>query len=335
MTEFTLRPYEPGDEHAIVVAFNDVFRAVNGPGYVDRSLQTWNWLFRDNPAGHRIHLALTDDGTVAAQYAALPVRAHAPGGETVFCQIVDSFVRPEFRAGLKRPGLFIHTARAGLADWIARGDGLFWGLPVPQAKRISVRFLDYLEWRPLDYLCRDAGAGHDESTGRVEVSPVDDVPPGLEDLVARAASAHAVTQVRDASFLRWRYVQGPDGGYELYAARRGAELVGFLALRPAHELVPRACTLADWIVPAGEEEVADALLAVATARARAEDRACLMAVVPPDSEACRVFLARGFEVVPSARTTYRSIGVRATRSDLRPEALERGWWYTLGDTDLV
>jgi hypothetical protein len=61
-TGLVIRPYRPGDEHAILRTFNLVFREVCGPGYVDRTLAQWRWAWLDNPIGHRISLAVADDG---------------------------------------------------------------------------------------------------------------------------------------------------------------------------------------------------------------------------------------------------------------------------------
>ena len=54
--ELTIRPYQPGDEAKILETFNLVFREVCGPGYVDRTLEQWQWAYRDNPAGMRERL---------------------------------------------------------------------------------------------------------------------------------------------------------------------------------------------------------------------------------------------------------------------------------------
>jgi hypothetical protein len=40
-------------------------------------------------------------------------------------------------------------------------------------------------------------------------------------------------------------------------------------------------------------------------------------------------------VEPSTVTMERSIGLRIAQPGLTREVLERQWWYTLGDSDLV
>ncbi|HLU40580.1 MAG TPA: hypothetical protein VK081_14440, partial [Planctomycetota bacterium] len=87
MDSLVVRPYEPGDEHAILRSFNLVFGEMGGEGYVDRDLAAWRWAYLDNPAGMRVHVAVAPDGTIAGHYAALPVRAVTSVGPTVFAQI--------------------------------------------------------------------------------------------------------------------------------------------------------------------------------------------------------------------------------------------------------
>src|SRR5262245_65583865 len=76
----TVRPYRPGDEGAILEAFNEVFAEVfaSDPSRPPRTLEEWNWLFPGTPAGMRVWVAI--DGTrVAAHYASQPRRTRVNG----------------------------------------------------------------------------------------------------------------------------------------------------------------------------------------------------------------------------------------------------------------
>ena len=107
--ELEIRKYRPGDEGAILDTFNLVFREVCGAGYVDRTMAQWQWQYRDNPQGNRIWLAVAADGTVAAQYAGVPLLVDTPWGAKTFVHCVDSMTHPDWRQGLKRKGLFVLT----------------------------------------------------------------------------------------------------------------------------------------------------------------------------------------------------------------------------------
>jgi hypothetical protein len=332
---YEIREYRPGDEAGIVRSFNRVFREVCGPGYVDREPASWRWQFAHNPCGHRITLGFSADGEVAAQYAGVPQRMATSFGPAVFVHIVDSFVVPEHRAGLKRPGLFVTTAYPWFELCHRMGDAVLYGYPVKTAERIGQRYLEYKFLRSVDYLCRPAAEGSTEGPGSITVERVRDLPAGTDELAARVASRRGCMVERGARYLRWRYLDAPGAPYELHTAWRGGELAGLAVLRVRHELVPAACTIADWLVPDDDDEAVAALVAVATARARGSGRQTVMAVFADPSPEHAALRARGFAVVPSADLLERRLTHRIYHPRMTTEWLAEHWWYTLGDTDLV
>lgn len=331
-----IRPYQPGDEAGIVETFNLVFREVCGPGYVDRELPFWRWEFQDRGHGRRLSLAFAPDGRVAAQYAGVALPTHTEFGDTTFVHIVDSFVHPEFRAGLKRPGLFVETA----LPWFEAcdkefGDAVLFGYPVPTAERIGQRYLGYSRLRVVDYLCRETSAGEDRVPSGIVVERLLALGAEVDALCKRFLADKKCTTIRDAAYLKWRFVDVPNDQYELWAARRDDKLVGLMALRPRHELVPDSSCVADWIVPTDEEDAAAGLLATATRRARACGRKVLMTTfAEPTVENARL-RALGFSVVPSANWLERRLTHRIYHPRMTTEWLMDHWFYTLGDTDLV
>jgi hypothetical protein len=334
--QYEIRPYRPGDEDSILRGFNRVFREVCGPGYVDRGMEHWRWQFERNPAGARIWVGC-HGGEVAAHYGGVPQRFDTVFGERIFVHAVDSYVLPEHRAGLKRPGLFVTTARPWFDDCRDRGDALVYGYPVRVAERIGERYLGYTHVRIVDYLCRDAGAGSVAMPAAVEVARVHAVPADVDELYAAFAAERACLLRRDRRYLDWRYVEVPGGEttYELHAARRDGRLCGFMVLRPVHELVPGCCAIADWLCAPGDEEAFEALLATATRVARERGRQTLMAVFADPAPENASLRARGFEVVPSGTWLERRLGHNSFVPELPTGWLRENWWYTVGDSDLV
>lgn len=330
-----IRPYQAGDEAGIVATFNRVFREVCGPGYVDRALSFWEWEFQDRGAGRRISLALAADGRVAAQYAGIPLRTKTEFGDTTFVHIVDSFVHPEFRAGLKRPGLFIETALPWFEDCHQRQDAVLFGYPVPTAERIGQRYLGYDRLRVVDYLCRDASSGDIAGPRDVEVERLLVLGDEVDALVEVFLGDKRCTTRRDRSYLQWRYLDVPDSPYELWGARRHGELVGLLALRPRHELVPNSACIADLLTKTGDAEAVDALLALATRRTRQANRQILMTVLADPCAEHALLRARGFATVSSAQWLERRLTHRIYHPKITTAWLQEWWWYSLGDTDLV
>jgi hypothetical protein len=336
MSEITIREYAPGDEHEILKTFNLVFRETCGPGFVDRGMERWEWQFRRNPMGTRIMLAVAGDGTVACQYAGVPVRAHTRDGDVVFDQGVDSMVHPGFRRGLKKDGIFIPSAYAYFDRWgFSGGCALIYGYPVSAPWRIGQKYFEQKLVRVVDYLIRPAELGAASGPAGVEVVTVRRFGPDADRLWDEAKAELACAVTRDARYLDWRYADCPDVEYELLVARRAGVARGLAVLNATHEVVPGACTIADWLVPGGDRDVARALLAAATRTARARGRAVVMAVASEPHALHRFLLAEGFVATPSAAYLERRLGLRSFAERFTPEWVAEHWYYTLGDSDLV
>ncbi len=327
------RPYRTGDESGILSTFNRVFREVCGDGFVDREMGFWRWSFAECPSGQRIWLALADDGTVAAQYACVPHEVDSPFGTRTFLHTVDSMVHPDFRAGLKRPGLFVRLTREFQGACRARGDSLTYGYPVRSAERIGQRYLDYENLGVVDYLVRELDDVACPANVSVERVARFDVPGALRQQIANEQTC---ATRRDDTFLDWRYVRAPGAPYVILEARRAGDVTGYAVVRPRHELIPGACTIADWIVPSADHATRDALIAAAVDLAKEHERRVLMTVfaaVSPEFTAFRN--ACGFAVEPSKNTLERRMTIVHFGDEFTNEWLREHWWYTLGDSDLV
>ncbi|MBL9078854.1 MAG: hypothetical protein JNL08_15215 [Planctomycetes bacterium] len=334
--DLTIRPYRPGDEHGILATFNLVFREVCGGGYVDRTLEQWRWQYLDNPMGHRMSLAVAPDGTVVSQYAGVPVLADTPFGEQRFIHCVDSMSHPAWRAGLKRPGVFVITGLPFSAHSRRIGDAVLYGFPVDAAFRIGSRYLEYHFLRDIDFLIRDAKAPPPPA-GELTLAKVDTVPPDVGSLYERVRHEKRLLLRRDYRYLTWRYVQNPNrADYELWTAReRSGALRGLCVWKPGGGLVPDHATVADWL--AREDDVAahDALLHAVARGTAAAGKQGAVAVFPEWSAEWRAFEARGFVKTPSANWLQRRLVYLLTGSPLTADVLQRDWWYALGDSDLA
>lgn len=336
LPELTIRPYQPGDEHAILATFNRVFREVCGPSFVDRTLEQWRWQYLQNPMGHRMSLAVAPDGTVVSQYAGVPLRADTPCGEQIFVHCVDSMTHPEWRAGLKRPGAFVVTGLPFSAHSRRIGDAVLYGFPVDAAFRIGTRYLEYHFLRGIDFLIRDVALPPVPLPAGLTVERVHTVPGDIDGLYARVRREKRLLLRRDFGYLDWRYVQNPArADYELWTARRAGELVGFLVLKPGSGLAPDAATIADWMAAENDSGACDALLHAASRRAQQEGRQRLMTVFPEWSVEWRALEARGFVKTASANWLERRLVYLITGSPLTEPVLQTDWWYTLGDSDLA
>jgi len=335
LPELTIRLYRPGDEQRILETFNRVFREVCGEGFVDRTMEQWLWQYCDNPAGYRMSLAVAPDGTVVSQYAGIPVFVDSPWGELRFIHCVDSMTHPDWRKGLKRPGIFVITGLPFSARSRKIGDAVLYGFPVDMAWRIGNRYLEYHFLRIIDFLLRDKSLPELPCPEGIVCQQVSAIPGDLNAFYAKIRPEKQCLLRRDISYLDWRYVQNPlRQDYEFWAARRGEELCGFVVLKPKSELIPDSTIVADWLCSEQDEAVAAALLHVASRRARAAERT-LLAVFPEWSVEWRLFERSGFAKAPSGNWLERRLVYLITGTPITAEFLADSWWYTLGDSDLA
>ena len=281
-----------------------------------------------NPAGGRILVGVEGD-VVVSSYVAQPMRARVGGEDVYFSHVVDSMVHPEHRSGLKNPGLFVRTAEA-FFDRFGDMDAVHYGWPVERALRVGRRFLEYRVVREELALVRELGG---ESEGPPEgVVELEDPGPEVLALWERCSKGWEASAVRDADYLRWRFLENPRRSYTVLAAPEAdGSLAGLcvVGLDEMHSEGARA--LVDWLVPAGSEEVARSLEAAACARARAAGGAHLVASLPPWSADFLAFQERGWKV----QATPYSLCARSFDRRIDHDLLSRGWWLTLADGDLA
>ncbi len=314
-----IRPLRAADEASVLGTFREVFGAARTPA-------EWRWAFLRNPAGTRAWVAVEGD-RVVAQYAALPSRVWTGGEDRVFAQIVDSMSHPDRRGA----GLFVRTAEAFFdAHGGPDRDLVHFGWPVERAWRLGRRKLRYEAVRTQVALARELEPGPDAVPAGVEVlAEVDEQARWLYD---RCVGAWGASTVRDAEWLRWRYLEHPTHRYVLLGARDAAGVLRGLAVyRRASFGLPDLGVLVDWLVPPEEPEVGELLRAAAAARARADGAPALVAWLPEWSPWFDRFQRDGFRVHP---TDYLTVA-RNFHPRYRMEWLRAHWWYQPGDSDLV
>ncbi|MCE9592807.1 MAG: GNAT family N-acetyltransferase [Planctomycetes bacterium] len=326
MGDYTIRELQEGDVESLLAAFAHTFGS-----HAARTRAEWEWAFAKNPAGRRAFVAL-HSGNVVGQFAAIPERVWLDGRERIFAQGVDSFVLPEHRAGLKRPGLFVEIARACFAAYGGRErDLVYYGLPVEQAWRIGKRFLGYEVVRTELALARTLEPGPSAvlPRGVERLTRLDEQAKWLWD---RCASEWPASAIRDAAHLNWRLLDSPTRRCEVLGVRDAQGVLrGLVAWRRANFLLDGLGVIVEWFVPSSEPEVGELLLAGLLASATASGAPAVAGIVPPWSPWFAWFQERDFRAHP---TDYRMAAVTFER---RFDAawLAANWWYQLSDTDLV
>ncbi|HVS14437.1 MAG TPA: GNAT family N-acetyltransferase [Thermoanaerobaculia bacterium] len=325
---YTVRPYRPGDEDAILALFRRSF-------HVERDRAHWAWKYAANPHGaHRISLARDPGGELVGQYCAYPVRLLQDGREQTVHQVGDIMTAASARGVGRGPtSVFARTARH-FYETFCRGQVRFnYGFNTGAHQKLSIRLVGahQVEEAPLRVreLGRRPARVRRRLLGGCRIAP-DPGPDELDRLWREARAAYGSLVVRDARHLRWRYLDRPDQRYLLLGARRRRRLVAWAVFaRRGADLVWGDALALPAQVGCLEDLVADAVRRLA-------DGPALERVVgwfPPRPDWLdRCLTELGFELRPEPQ----QLALMVVPFD-DPDAAERcarDFHYTYGDSDL-
>jgi hypothetical protein len=323
---FTVRAYQRGDEEQILALFRHVFGQ-------PRTMAHWRWKFAANPAGRQISLAVSDAGRVVGQFAGLPAAALCGDASFVLSQGIDHMVDPSFQKQGVFAALTRHFVRRHLPP--AR-DVVFYSYPLAHKHSIDQRISRTVLVHRVAALRFDLDApepwrGDAGKRGSARVQPVERFAAGVDRLWQRAHGEVEVAIVRDARYLNWRYADCPDVAYTLLQAesRVTGRVLGLAVLRFGWFDEPVA-PLLELIVPAHDEGTLRALLSACHDLARQRGLRAVKTWIPPGAPLEPALRALGYA---SEETPFLLTQI-ADRDARRAAALRRGWYYSMGDSDI-
>ncbi|MDP3936633.1 MAG: GNAT family N-acetyltransferase [Deltaproteobacteria bacterium] len=318
----------------------------------DRALR---WVTLGNPVDldEPRRYVVDDGGTIVASLGRMPVRFSVRGEPMLMRYSHDLLVDPAYR-GQK-------LAQRLVSEVAERSDspvgGLWMNAPsyaihlrcgwrgMPPA-RSQMRVLDaaaFLGRRMAPGLARLAAApargllaiaspdAWGSGPAGYEVSEEGEPGVDADALWSEVAPRLGVAAVRDAAYLRWRFVEAPHAQYTLLQVRREGALRGHAALRlPLPEAPDSSAVIVDLLACPSEPRAITALARAALALARARGATSLMAftTLPPFRRA----LARlGFLRAPRPQTFVLSNLENSTHA--RAIADASSWYLTFTDSD--
>jgi hypothetical protein len=291
----TIRPFQQGDEAAILTAFNRALESERTP----RTLEHWRWLYEGNPNGMRVMLGLDEGGDVVAQCAGVPLRARVDGKSVLFCLALDGLNVRSLRTGHTRRGLFTACSEAFRENFGGEGEGrhVFTYASVGTHNAHVGRAplgLSFLREGFRHVLANLTERGGDF---RAEVRAVERFGPEVNEIFERTAVEARVLLVRDALFLNWRFVERPAKPYSCAIAWTGTRPAGIAVWRLGTFEGRPAGYACEWLVPRDEPHAASALLDWLVDKTRAAGAERLVAEFSPFEREWHEFQARGFHVV--------------------------------------
>ena len=332
-SELILRPYEPGDEAAILRAHQRVFAHVD-PAHRTKSLALWRWQFEQNPAGSRCVIAVDAEGEVHGQFAGLRRRVQTEAGLVHFTQSIDSLATRSVEGGLAHTSAFVRAGELFQKQFCGAAtelDQVVYGLTIPAAWRVGAKWLGYEHTRTITALAASIAELQPSSAAGFEVESCAQCPRDSDALFALVAAERGVIGVRDAQYLDWRFAAHPEQRYVFGVVREQGTLRGLGVFRRGSFAGLEGGLVCDWVMPAADESAREALLSWFRTQTVHSGAAQLIALFPDSASEWLEFQRLGFRVLP----TEYILATRTFRQPFDRDYLFWRWFYTLGDTDLV
>lgn len=307
---WTIRPYQSGDERQLVVLFERVFQQ---PVSEDH----WRWKLKERPSPvENVWLAVDGDQAIF-QYAGIPVPYRLTGGEQTAIVSVDTMASPDYR----RQGLLSTVGRFTYDRWQEAGVPFVIGLPNEQwgsrAERLGWQKLFPLQWliRPLapqralarrwrlPLLARFdlAGRWWNAIWNRqlrpdpaVRVSEVDYAGAAFDALWQRCGATVLFSVVRDSGWVNWRYLEPPAFTYHVLLAERDGRPAGYLAYRLDRDGERSVGFIAELFTLANDEGARATLLRTAVHRLHCAGAELVAALAVPETTLHSSFRRAGF-----------------------------------------
>lgn len=228
--ELTVRSYVPGDETAILELFARSFP------HDPRTLEHFRWKYRENPwLSGRISLAFDENARLVGHYAGYGVPFVVGERDVLAHQIGDTMTDVAVRhIGRGPTSVLGRTALHFYENFCERRVAFNFGFNVANIQKFSLRFLRSDRVEPVAYRIASPPAPIGRWQRRASGYSLDLVQQTdheWDTLFQRARRAYGFTVRRDASWVRWRYLDAPGRPYVVVSIRKWRQLVGWIVYR--------------------------------------------------------------------------------------------------------
>lgn len=315
---YRIRPYEKGDEPSINKGFNETF-------HLKRPIDEWIWKYKPEENGSSIMVAVDEENHIFAHYAATLVNISVYNKIYNCGQPVDVY-------SLKQPGsvqhrLYLKTVREFFKTFGAKNKiQLLFGFPSARVLKLGQLKLDYGDPVPVDIGKRTVKNRKliFKKKPKQIVCNLD----RLERLWSRSSYRYPVSVVRDARYIKKRYLDRPNNKYFYLTIDEGDETKVFSVFEFNKSSIK-------WIDLVWDGEKKQHLLAMDEL---VEKTTRLAGVrhnemwIANDTEAEEVFIQRGWEFSPHGDLFLVAMSFHP---DLDSNNFINELYFTLGDSDLV
>jgi hypothetical protein len=279
--EWSIRAYEDGDENSILELQGAIHGEVENR---DEWLRRWNWKFKNNPAGGSLIWVAKSNDKVVAQYAVTLVKMKVDNQIITASQSVDTMTHPDYQGR----GIFLALTQEVFKEASKKGVNIIFGFPNKLASwhdkywlKVGVLctmikplnldniFKQYISNRMIRKLCILPAklvvallfrAGNPRRLDDVEIAQVKSFDERINGLWEKISKDYKMLVVRDREYLNWRYVNIPNGDYEIFLAEKGEQAFGYMILRCVSQRGLRVGYILDLAVPSREQAIARSLI---------------------------------------------------------------------------
>lgn len=305
-----IRPYQAGDEAAIL----DLFKTTFGR---DLPLAFWRWRQVDNPSGGPWTELVWDGDRLAGHYAVSAANLCIDGNVVQACLSMTTMVHPDYRG----QGIFEKSAESLYARLSAEGVKAVFGFPNNNSHRPFIQKLGWNDTYEIPTLSLDIP---DRPARHENVWEIDGFDDRFDLFWAQIKTSRAIWAVRDRAALEWRFARNPVNAYKAAALFNGAELRGYAVFKAYGDGID----IVDLV--AADPKDAPHLIGWLEAYARKNGFSRLSTWCAPTSPARRHFEAAGF--IPGGPITY--LGGRALADLDRDLSDVRNWHFSMSDSDV-
>lgn len=183
------------------------------------SPQYYSWKYRP-PAGNARIAMVVENGEMVASTGMFPLKIAVRGRELIGWQFCDAATVPKGRS----KGYFTKCIQLLQAE--LKHDGVFFGFPNKNSKG----GFDRIGWRETQTVATFARVIPFARPPRSDDDVVE-FDPANDAFNARVASCSHTSLVRNADYIRWRYLQHPSHPYTIYFHRVSGGSDGYVVLR--------------------------------------------------------------------------------------------------------
>lgn len=232
---FRIRKYREGDEREILQLFERAF-------WVQRSMEHWDWEYRQNPFGTRnMSLVVDEEGRIVVHYAAYPVRIWSDVAPypTIAVQICDTMTDVGVRhVGRGHTTLLIRAIRHFYATACEEKVAHAFGFNTANIQKICTMYIGGSFIGDVGYWTRSMAPVESRRTSLLSrlvsgafTAEVLRPSADFDELFARVAPAYGMLIERKMPYLNWRYAASPSAEYVIVGVRRRGRLEGWSVFR--------------------------------------------------------------------------------------------------------